>query len=237
VFLVSFLVTPRADGYAGGSSKSPSDMKRILFCISIVTISLPLLGCGVNRKLKITEVQPNQIEIFLDEPASNRLDLTNMKFKWISQDPTAQPASAEVDLGLVGTLDGGKFLMIFEDRNYTGAPVAQNFPGPTAGIKVKNGFFPGYGHNPSVSMGVDGKHYRTYIIFVPVYQDEVNDVVRFGPRPRPALFGTFYEDGSLDGVKPVGSQSVSRTFSGSTPVDTDSESDWSSKQATPAAPN
>ena len=227
------------DGYAANSSKGAiSIIKPILFCFAIVTVSLSLAGCGVNRKLKVTEVQPNQVEIFLDEPANNQLDLTNMKFKWISQDPppAAQLTSGEVDLGVAGTLGGGKFLMIFEDSNYTGDPVAQTFPGQTAGIKVKNGFFPGYGQNPSVSMGVDGKHYRTYIIFVPVYQDEVNDVVRFGPTPRPDLFGTFNEDRSLSGVKPQGTQSVSRTFSGSTPVDTDSESDWSSKVNSPAAP-
>jgi hypothetical protein len=142
-----------------------------------------------------------------------------------------------VDLVLAGTLQGGKFLMIYEDPNYMGAPVASSFPGPTAGIKVKNGFFPGYGQNPSVSMSVDGKHFRTYIIFVPLYEDQVNDVVRFGPTPRPSLFGTFHEDSSLSMVKPVGNDSVSRTFSGNVPVDTDNESDWSRKQATPAAPN
>ena len=219
-------------------------MKPIFFCLAIVTVSLLLPGCGVNRKLKVTEVEPNQVEMFLDEPANNQLDLTNMKFKWISQDPapaaqpTPPPTSGEVDLGVAGTLQGGKFLMIFEDSTYTGLPVAQSYAGQAPGIKVKNGFFPGYGQNPSVSMGVDGKHYRTYIIFVPVYQDEVNDVVRFGPRPRPNLFGAFHEDNmhTLDGVKPQGNQSVSRTFSSGAPVDTDSESDWSSKLNSPAAP-
>jgi hypothetical protein len=231
------LLIPAVDGYPASLSKGAiSIIKPILFCLAVVTVWLSLVGCGVHRKLKVTEVQPNQVEIFLDEPANNQLDLTNMKFKWISQDhppapaPAAQPTSGEVDLGVAGTLGGGKFLMIFEDSNYTGDPVAQTFPGQTAGIKVKNGFFPGYGQNPSVSMGVDGTHSRSFV------KDEVNDVVRFGPTPRPDLFGAFNEDGSLASVKPQGTQSVSRTFSGSTPVDTDSESDWSSKVNSPAAP-
>jgi hypothetical protein len=78
------------------------------------------------------------------------LYLTNMKLKWISKDSTAtQPTSGEVDLGLAGTLQGGQFLVIFEDANYTGNPVAQNFNGPIPGIKVKNGFFPDYGPVPA----------------------------------------------------------------------------------------
>ena len=84
-------------------------------------------------------------------------------------------------------------------------------------------------------MGVDGTHYRTYIIFVPVYQDKVNDVVRFGPLPRRDLFGSFNEDSALASVKPVSPNSVSRIFSGSNPVDTDNESDWSSKLIEAAA--
>lgn len=214
-------------------------MKPIQLCLLLLTVSLAFSGCGIHRKLEVTEVMPNEVELFLDEPSNNQLDLTNMKFQWISTAPTMPTpttTTGEVDLGLVGPLRGGKFLMIFEDPNYTGDPVAQSFPGNTAGIKVKNGFFPGYGSDPSVSMGINGSHYRTYIIFVPVYQDKVNDVVRFGPSPRPSLSGTFNEDNTLAGVKPQGNQSVSRTFSGSTPTDTDSESDWSRKLNTPAAP-
>ena len=80
------------------------------------------------------------------------------------------------------------------------------------------------------------EHYRTYIIFVPVYRDQVKDVVRFCRRPRPALFSAFNEDGSLDNVKPQGSQSISRKFTGSTPVDTDGEQDWSSSVQSPGVP-
>jgi hypothetical protein len=212
-------------------------MRPIHCPVVVVFVSLLLPACGVDRKLKITEVAPNTIELYLDEPSGNQLDLTNMKFKWVSQDPMAQPKSGEVDLGLAGTLQGGTFLMIFEGSNYSGPPVAQNFHNQIPGIKVKDNFFPGYGQNPSVSMSVDGKHYRTYIVFVPIYRDTVNDVVRFGPRPRPNLFGVFNEDGSLDGLRPVGTQSIGRAFSNGIPVDTDSEADWSRMTNSPAAGN
>ena len=137
---------------------------------------------------------------------------------------------------MAGTIQGQQFLVIFEDPNYMGPPVAHNFFGSIPGIKVRDNFFPGYGSNPSVSMGVDGEHYLTYIIFVPMYRDQVKDVVRFCRRPRPPLFSAFNEDGSLDNVKPQGSQSISRKFTGSTPVDTDGEQDWSSSVQSPGVP-
>ena len=73
-------------------------------------------------------------------------------------------------------------------------------------------------------------------MFVPVYQDKVNDVVTFGPSPRPSSGGAFTEDGTLNNAKPSGTQSISRAFTGNTPIDTDKESDWSQKVTTPGAP-
>lgn len=209
-------------------------MKLIQVCLVVVPVSLLLQGCGVHRKLKITEVEPNRVEILLAEPSSNSLALTRMKLKWISNDPMAPEerrlTTGELNLALAGSLRGGQFLVIFEDPEYHDLPVAVNFHGSIAGIKVKDGFFSGYGRTPSVSMSVEGEHDRSYI------KDKVSDVVRFGPRPRPNLSGTFNEDGSLDHVRPLGNRSISRAFSGHTPLDTDSESDWSLKDASSGVP-
>ena len=44
-------------------------------------------GCRIDRHLQITEVQPNAVELYLDETFTNQLDLTNMLR------PAAQPGS------------------------------------------------------------------------------------------------------------------------------------------------
>ncbi|MEO7166983.1 MAG: hypothetical protein ABI016_08090 [Chthoniobacterales bacterium] len=208
---------------------------RLIRCVlAFVIFSGLLVGCATNRNLKVTEVTPNQVELLLDE--SNPLILAGTKLKWISQDRQAQPVSGELDLGVAGTLRGGQFLVIFEDPIYSGYPVAQTVGTSTPGIKVRNDFFPSYGPTPSVSMSVQGNHYRSYVLFIPAAQDLVNDVVRFGPRPRPPTSGGFLENGSLDAVKPVGRDSVSRKFIGRDAVDTDNESDWSSRPASLGVP-
>jgi hypothetical protein len=200
--------------------------------IPAVAVILCVVGCGVNRKLKLTEVQPNAIEVYLDEPSSHRLDLTNLKLTWAAKDAATPPTRGEINLGVGGTLDGGRFLIIWEDTNYIGAPVRQNFQPSVAGIKVPSGSFPPYGNTPGVSVRVAGKHYRSLFLV----RDQVSDVVRFGPMPRPDRFGAFTEDGSLAAEKPSGNRSISRDFSAGAPVDTDSESDWSVRFASPGAP-
>lgn len=210
-------------------------MRLIQVCLVTVLISWLLPGCGVHRKLKITEVEPNRVEILLAEPSGNTLALTRMKLKWISSDPGANAeenrlVTGELNLAIAGSMRGGQFLVIFEDAEYHDDPVAVNFHGDIQGIKVKDGFFPRYGRTPSVSMSVDGEHTRSYI------KDKVSDVVRFGPRPRPNLSGTFNEDGSLDAIRPIGNRTISRSFSGHTPLDTDSESDWSLKDVSTGVP-
>ncbi len=203
-------------------------MKLLHSCLCLVTVSFLLVGCNVNRNLKVTEVAADRVELFLDEPADKELYLTGIKLKWISQDPNAQPVSGEVDLGAAGPLHGRQFLVVFEDANYTDVPVAQAIgSGTILGIKVRGGFFPGYITGTSVSMGVSGKNTRS-VFFVPLYYHHADDVVRFGPRPRPLLAGAFNENGSLDNIGPEGGrESVSRTFSGSDPTDSNSEADWS----------
>ena len=197
-------------------------------CVALVLLAPLALGCGVNRKLKITEVQPNQIELYLDEPSDNRLDLRNMKLKWA----TAQ-STGEINLGLAGEIRGGQYFMVYEHGSHSGPPAAQNFQTNIPGIVVQGGTFPGYSNEPGVSMGVTGKHYRTFGLI----QDKVSDAVTFGTPPRPVAYGSFTEDRTLDDDKPSGGTSISRRYSGSAPVDTDHESDWSSQPQSPGVAN
>jgi hypothetical protein len=196
-------------------------MKPLVFSL---LLGLALAGCQKNRNLKLTEIGPNRVELFLDEPGDRHLNLTSINFAWISQ-VRAPSDRGDVSLGLVGSLQGQQFLVIFEDPNYMGPPVAQDFRPNTPGIKVRDNFFPNYGDDPGVSMHVKGTHGGTSVLFVPT-RETVGDLVSFGPRPRPTLAGTFNENGTLDRVKPQGSDSVSRRFSAGSPVDTDSEADW-----------
>ena len=204
-------------------------MKLIHFSLCLVVVSLLLVGCAdTPRNLKITEVSADRVELFLVEPSTNvELQLTHMKLRWISQDPNAQPVNGELDLGWAGPLRGQQFLVIHEGANYAGPPVAENFRPTTPGIKVRNGFFPGYIDGTKVSMSVDGRSPRG-LFLIRLTTDVVNDIVRFGPIPRPTLAGAFNEDGTLNAIRPEGGRkSVSRRFSTSTPVDTNSEADWS----------
>ena len=207
-------------------------MKPLVSSLLLGLLVFTLAGCQKSRSLKITEIGANRVELFLDEPSDHSLNLHSIDFVWASQEsapagsPTPTPVRATVSLGLAGSIQGQQYLVIFEDSNYTGPPVAQEFFRGKPGIKVRDSFFPGYGNDPGISMQVNGTHSGTAVLFVPT-TETVNDVVRFGPRPRPELAGTFVEGGSLDRVKPQGGRSVSRRFSSGSPVDTDNETDWS----------
>ena len=206
-------------------------MKLIHSCLCLVTVSFLLVGCAdTPRNLKVTEVAAHQVELFLDEPSTNvELGVDPLKLRWISQDPGAQPVVGEVSLAGAGPLHGRQFLVVFEDPNYMGPPVAQPFgTGTTLGLKVRGGTFPNYTTGTSASMSVFGRSPRG-LFWIRLTTDVVEDIVSFGPSPRPRLPGEFDEDGTLDGVRPEGNrESVSRSFSGgSTPLDTDHESDWS----------
>ena len=194
------------------------------------------MSCSTTRNLRITEVGANRLELFLDEPFGRNLNLTGLNFEWVSQNPNAQPTRGALRLDAAGSMTGGQFLVIYEDARHAGAPVLENFRPNTPGIKVRDDFFPGYGSNPGVSMRVSGEHVGTSVLFIPT-QERVNDVVRFGPTPRPSLSGAFVEDNSLSGVKPQGSDSISRRFAAGRPVDTDREAEWSLTNQTIGLPN
>src|SRR5688572_14404791 len=116
----------------------------IALCVALVLLAPLALGCGVNRKLKITEVQPNQIELYLDEPSNNRLDLRSMKLKWT----TTEPTSGEINLGIAGEIRGGQYLMIYEFGSHSGPPAKRDFQTNIPGIAVQGGTFPGYSSDP-----------------------------------------------------------------------------------------
>ena len=197
----------------------------------VLLVSLAATGCGVHRKLKITEVQPNQVELYLDEPSDHRLNLTNMRYKWATNLSGANPAGGEIDLSIAGELRGGQFLIIFEDGNHTGAPAARNFQPSIPGIVVQGGYFPSYGSTPGIAMGVSGKHRRGWV------EDKVSDTVTFGAPPRPPAYGAFTQDNTLNSAKPSGSNSISRAFNRTAAVDDDRESDWSVRPQSPGAPS
>jgi hypothetical protein len=204
-------------------------MKLINPCLSLVIVSFLLVGCrDTPRNLKVTEVAAHQVELFLDEPSTNApLGVDPLKLRWISQDPGGQPVVGEVSLAGAGPLHGRQFLVIFEDPNHTGPPVGQNYRPAIPGLKVRGGTFPNYTTGTSASMSVFGRSPRG-LFFIRLTTDVVDDIVSFGPHPRPRLPGEFDEDGTLDGVRPEGNrESVSRRFSGGDPRDTDRESDWS----------
>ena len=106
-------------------------IKLIQVSLVAVFVSLLLQGCGVYRKLKITEVNP------ADGDSSSRA---------VRQLARSDQYEAQVDIqrsgclgggqadqrrsgppGIVGTLRGGQFLVIFEDAQYTDPPVAVTF--------------------------------------------------------------------------------------------------------------
>lgn len=203
-------------------------MRPLFLSVLFGLLLFALVGCQRTRNLKVTEIGTNRVELFLDESSNNTLNLTSISFTWMSQDPGApSPARGDVRLDAAGSLTGQQYLVIFEDPNYHGPPIAQNFRSNVPGIMVSDNFFPNYGSDPGVSMHVNGSPSGTAVLFIPT-TESINDVVRFGNSAiRPALSGVFHENGALNGIKPQGGQSISRRFSSGTPVDNDSESDWS----------
>jgi len=209
----------------------------------IVPATLALVsmtGCATTRNLKITEVSLNAVELYLDEPRSNSLDLTGQKLRYMNS------SGDQVELDLFGTIPGGGWLIVWEAPNCTGCPASLDyvnfFNNNVPGIAVPQGFFA----NPQAdtfAYRVYGRGTR-YIFPFFIFYDDVDDVVKFGggsqgPVPRPDIGGTFQETGQLGANKarvPGQGGSQARTISRrwqydtsglpTTPIDTDDESDW-----------
>jgi hypothetical protein len=114
-------------------------LNRILLVLVLAALSA---GCQKNWKLEITEVDKKDIELYLDHPTDEALSLRGMNVTWVS----SAGHRRSIDLGLVpDALRGGEFLVIWEYRNYSGPPVAEQYSGGAAGrvpgIKVAANFF------------------------------------------------------------------------------------------------
>lgn len=196
-------------------------MRRGGLILGSVVALLLLPACVKRWDLRLSEVGKRNVEIYLDEPPSEALNLRNFKLSWSG----AGGLGEQLDLGAFGqNLPGGGFLIVWEQGGYTGPPVAASFSGgqtgAVPGIKVKGGFFDQI-DNVAAEVLVEGS--RNVALFV---THKVSDVVRFGSpvADRPATGGSFRSDGNL--TNPSGSASLQRKWSGGAPRDTDAESDW-----------
>jgi hypothetical protein len=191
-----------------------------------------LAGCSgtEQRKLLVSEVGTNRIELYLDEATTRALTLGS---GYSLQITTATGTSSTVGLGAFnGNLRGGEFLIVWEDGNHTGPPVAAPFSGGllgnVPGIKVESGVV-GDIRNAPGEVRLKGSRNRVsglLVIFPLFTKDVVDDVVRFGlpSADRPSTGGTFAPNSTLG--NPSGSVHLQRFWGASAPIDTNSEADW-----------
>ena len=196
----------------------------VILAVGIVVVT-SFLGCTPHPKLKITEVAPGAVEIYLDDP--NTLDLSRVTLT------SATGASFSNTLNLIGTMAARSYLVVYEEAGYTGQPVAATYTAPLTsvqcpGIKLSEDSF-GWnlgntnfafrlsgssGRGPS---GIAGLFYRHW---------DSDDVVRIGTRPRPQIGGNFTEDTSTPVPLPFPPGTVSRNWGPNGPIDNDLESNW-----------
>jgi len=203
------------------------------------------IGCTTappqDRGLKITEVHETRIELYVDEPAGKKLHIGGNMRVWTKTNDGNNVQTHAVNLSVSdATLDAGTFFVIWEDRNYQGPPVKEDFQGgiggAVPGIKVARNTLGELDDFPS-EVGLTGIRSRVsrMIVLLPEFtEDRVSDVVRFGlpqgDRPVSQGGGAFQANGTLD--NPTGSTSIQRIWSGGKPTDNDQESDW--KRALPS---
>lgn len=187
----------------------------------------PALGGPVARKLIITEWFPNAVELYLDEPAGTTLDLTGIALEVrarVDLDPNVDEPDHQARVELFGTIRGGEFLVVFEGYQYSGDPVAEIYTDApyiggnvhAPGIKVRDNFFGWNFGGTSTSLRVFGTSSGGL----------VDDVVKLGSRPRPAIGGTFQEDTPAEVPLPWAPNTLGRLWGPSGPLDNDRESDW-----------
>jgi hypothetical protein len=198
-----------------------------------VALYMLLAGCDGTqaRKLLLTEVGKNRVELYLDEPTNRSITLGSGYRLSVS---TSTGTANTVDLGTFGrAMPGGSFFIVWEEAGYTGAPVAADFSGGQSGavpgIKVAAGFMNGFDTAPSEAR-LQGRRnvFSRLIVIIPFFRtDVIDDVVRFGTpeADRPVSGGTFNSNGSLG--NPSGSVHLQRSWAAaSAPQDSDDESDW-----------
>lgn len=204
-----------------------------------LAVAAALVGCTASRELEITEVGAGIVELHLNEAVGNQLRLADQSLRFLSTDNSGATPDVSGQVDLIGDIDAGEFIVVFEVAGYSGAPVQQSFTNFTGssveGIAVAQGTFGSVDAARSYAFRVYGRRFRYIFPFFYTY-DETDDAVTFGPRPRPALGGSYAEDGSLDQVVRTPAQGLTRgqtlrrrapTVNGvKRPVDRDLEADW-----------
>jgi hypothetical protein len=187
-----------------------------------------------NRHLLVTEVGTTALELYLDEPSTNSMTLGS---GYVLTLKSAMGASNSIDLGTFGgNMAGGSFLIVWEDGNYQGPPVAEQFSGgqtgAVPGIKIAHGLLTDLRTLPSeVRLSGTHNHVSGLLAIFPLFgSDVIDDVVRFGDpaTDRPDTGGTFVASpGNPILVQPTGSVHLQRRWNGTVgPIDTDHETDW-----------
>lgn len=213
-------------------------LNRRVLCLT--ALGVLLTACTVNRQLLLTEVGLSAVELHLAEARTQVLGLSDIFLEYKNS------SGATGRVALQGSIPGQGFLIVFEDPNHTGNPVPASYTNyygrSVPGLMVPNGFFGNMQLGQSLSYRVSGRHFRLVALLFPVW-DRVDDVVLFGPRPRPAIGGAFTEDGSLGNDfprPPASSQSpqdtVSRLFPNGVAQDGNQEQDWRSRPDSFGAP-
>lgn len=187
------------------------------------------------RHLRITEVGRRAVELYLDEP-SGSLTLGGSYALAIR---TSTGTQNSVSLGtFTQPIPAGSYFMVWSEAGYSGPIVVEPYPGgqqgAVPGIKVPSNTFTDINTAPSEVRLVGSRNRVSQLLaIIPLFtEDQLDDVVRFGQpqADRPSTGGTYNSNGTLS--NPSGSTSLARRFSGTTPVDNDSESDWLDAAAT-----
>jgi len=220
-------------------------MRRILPGLLGVLAVISVSGCTNNRRLLITEWFPEVVELYLDEPTGNTLNLAPYSMNVVAKvdlNPNVPEPDYSGTADLVGTITGGSYLVVFEEFGYRGTPVAGTYTDPVTGrqlpgIKVKEGFFGWNQGGASTSLRVSGvSRGPGGIAGLFSARQRVDDVLKIGGRPRPSIGGTFTEDTSAPVTLPQAPRTMGRKWGPNGPIDNDLESDWRAGPGTFGAP-
>lgn len=196
-----------------------------------------LAACTADRGLKLTEVGVGVVELYLDEPSDKTLRLDDVELRWMSHG-SGGSAPEQGTIELSGSIDGGDYLVLFEETGHTGPPARRSYTNydnqGVPGMAVAVGTFGTVDNARSYAYRV---YQKRYIYIFPFFYriEEVDDVVTFGPTPRPAIGGAFLLNGDLDNVQRTPTSTIrgqtvwrkTRNVNGvDVPRDTDTEENW-----------